>query len=145
MLEMGSIAIASRGDATSDEIAEAMAIHAHVEKLLLVVFATRARSCEIIQAILVSTRHQHLTCLLTFQIQNHIAILSHRGMDDNRGPKISLAIRMAADVGLHLARTHDDGGTGQEMALALNDARTKAWLEITDARWVTTSAGRSAC
>jgi hypothetical protein len=32
-----------------------MVIHAHVEKLLLVVFATRARSCEIVQAILVST------------------------------------------------------------------------------------------
>jgi hypothetical protein len=55
MLEMGSIAIASRADATSEEIAEAMVIHAHVEKLLLVVFATRARSCEIVQAILVST------------------------------------------------------------------------------------------
>jgi hypothetical protein len=67
-------------------------------------------------------------------------------MDDNRGPKISLAIRMAADVGLHLARTHGDGCTEQDMALTLNDGRTKAWLEITDARWVTArSASRSAC
>ena len=54
VLAIGSTAQATVDDGNGSLVPEALALHAHVEKLHLVVFATGARSIDIIQAMIVS-------------------------------------------------------------------------------------------
>ena len=50
ILAIGSTSLATRPDSTPEQISEALSLHAHVEKLSLVIFATGAKSIEIVQA-----------------------------------------------------------------------------------------------
>lgn len=50
ILALGSTALATLPDGTDEQVAEALHLHAHAEKLNLVVYTTGARSIEIIQA-----------------------------------------------------------------------------------------------
>jgi hypothetical protein len=54
MLALGSTALATLPQRADEQVAEALRLHAHVEKLNLVVFTTGARSIEIIQAHIVN-------------------------------------------------------------------------------------------
>ena len=54
ILALGSTALATRPESREEEISEALRLHAYVEKLNLVVYATGARSIDIIQAHIVS-------------------------------------------------------------------------------------------
>lgn len=50
ILAIGSTALATRVDSTHEQISEALRLHAHIEKLSLVIFATGAKSIDIVQA-----------------------------------------------------------------------------------------------
>ncbi|KAM5349144.1 hypothetical protein ACJ41O_008967 [Fusarium nematophilum] len=50
ILALGSIALATLAEGTDDQVAEALKLRAHTEKLSLVVYSTGARSLEIVQA-----------------------------------------------------------------------------------------------
>jgi hypothetical protein len=54
MLALGSTALATLPQNADQHVAEALRLHAHVEKLNLVVYTTGARSIEIIQAHIVN-------------------------------------------------------------------------------------------
>ena len=56
ILAIGSTALATLPNTTSpQDVDEAMRLHAHAEKLQLVVFATGAKSIEIVQGLMVGT------------------------------------------------------------------------------------------
>jgi hypothetical protein len=64
ILALGSIALATLPDSDDAQVAEALKLRAHAEKLSLVVYSTGARSLEIVQAQVVrrdSTRQTLLT------------------------------------------------------------------------------------
>lgn len=50
ILALGSTALATAPQSSNEQITEALSLHAHAEKLNLVVYATAARSVDIIQA-----------------------------------------------------------------------------------------------
>jgi len=54
ILALGSTALATLPDGRDEQVAEALRLHAHVEKLNLVVYASGARSIDIVQAQIVS-------------------------------------------------------------------------------------------
>lgn len=54
ILALGSTALATGPGSQDEQVAEAVRLHAHVEKLNLVVYETGARSIDIIQAQIVS-------------------------------------------------------------------------------------------
>jgi hypothetical protein len=55
LLALGSTALATLPKHADEQVSEALGLHAHVEKLNLVVYTTGARSIEIMQAQIVST------------------------------------------------------------------------------------------
>lgn len=65
ILALGSTALATLPHSRDEQVAEALRLHAHVEKLNLVVYATGARSIDIIQAQIVS-----LSCFPPIYITN---------------------------------------------------------------------------
>jgi rubrerythrin len=56
LLALGSTALATLPKHADEQVSEALGLHAHVEKLNLVVYTTGARSIEIMQAQIVSRR-----------------------------------------------------------------------------------------
>lgn len=54
ILALGATALSTLPQGKEEQVAEALRLHAHVEKLSLVVYATGARSIDIIQAQIVS-------------------------------------------------------------------------------------------
>jgi predicted metal-dependent TIM-barrel fold hydrolase len=62
VLALGSIALETFPNAEDEQVEEALKLHAHVEKLNLVIYSTGARSMEIVQAQIVSeTFNFHVT------------------------------------------------------------------------------------
>lgn len=55
ILALGSTALATLPNSKDEQVTEAIRLHAHVEKLNLVVYTTGARSIDIIQAQIVNT------------------------------------------------------------------------------------------
>lgn len=54
LLALGSTALATLPQRVDEDVAEALSLHAHIEKLNLIVYTTGARSLEIIQAHIVN-------------------------------------------------------------------------------------------
>lgn len=62
---------------SDDQVTEALRLHAHVEKLSLVVFATAAKSVDIIQAQIVS-----LTSIMHLQLHLEVTVVALVSMGD---------------------------------------------------------------
>ena len=84
ILASTSLLLAARLDASKKVVDEAMSLQNHAEKLSLVVYATRARSIEIIQAHLVSIP------ILSVLILDNIQPVHHAANESGRGASYSL-------------------------------------------------------
>ena len=113
---VGATALATLPDKTDERVAEAIALHAHVEKLNLVVYMTGAKSVEIMQAQILLCRYGQAT---------------KTQFDEKRWQRAAIITRMAAEIGLHIPRDYADH------KLRFNDVRTRAFLLINEYRFVT--------
>lgn len=131
ILALGSTALATRPESREEEISEALRLHAYVEKLNLVVYATGARSIDIIQA--------------------HI-LLSRWGtspkarVDEQRWMRAAMIPRMASEIGLNLPRHYDESkdlNSEKVEKLQWNDIRTRGFIILNEYRFFTYSGRQS--
>ncbi|KAL1844933.1 hypothetical protein VTK73DRAFT_1485 [Phialemonium thermophilum] len=130
ILALGSSALATLPDSSDDTVSEALRLHAHVEKLNLVVYATGARSVDIIQA-------QILLCRWGASAKTRL--------DEHRWVRCAMFPRMAGEIGLTLPRRYDGhSGLDPEQAekFRWNDIRTRAFMVINEYRFFTYSGRR---
>jgi hypothetical protein len=118
ILAIGSTALASRSSSNEEDVAEAIKLQAHAEKVLLVTYATGAKSCEIIQG--------HIL----FHMWSFVA---SRYVDDQRWVRMAMCSRMALELGLHRRRSHDNLSDTRARLVA-NDVRLRAFLMIVENR-----------
>ncbi|RFU31591.1 hypothetical protein B7463_g4710, partial [Scytalidium lignicola] len=94
MLALGSTALATLPQRADEHVAEALRLHAHVEKLNLVVYTTGARSIEIIQAHILLSRW---------------GVSPRTRFEEQRWMRAAMIQRMASEIGLNLSRRYDNG------------------------------------
>ncbi|KAJ0426797.1 hypothetical protein BJY00DRAFT_306793 [Aspergillus carlsbadensis] len=128
ILALGSIALATLPDAVEDQVAEALRLRAHVEKLDLVVYSTGARSLEIVQGRILLSR---------------FGVSSRTRLDEQRWVRSAMIPRMAAEIGLGpaTAHTHSRGSTGRSFDDPdyWNALRTRAFMILNEYRFFTFS------
>ncbi|KAF4967389.1 hypothetical protein FSARC_5047 [Fusarium sarcochroum] len=129
ILALGSTAIAGNLKSGKDQVSEALGLHAHAEKLNLIVYETAARSIDIIQAQILLSRW---------------GTSPRTRLDEQRWIRAAMIPRMATEIGLSRSRIYDcsDGDSDEMERLQLNDIRTRAFIIINEYRFFTYS-GRS--
>ncbi|CAO2658286.1 Nn.00g060090.m01.CDS01 [Neocucurbitaria sp. VM-36] len=122
ILAIGSTAgIAINPEAYNEHVTEALRLHAHVEKLNLVVYATGARSVDIVQAQILLSRW---------------GTAPRTRLEEQRWIRAGMIPRMATEIGLNrppLAMSKQD--TTKTYQLWKNDLRTRAFLMINEYRF----------
>ncbi|KAM5362281.1 hypothetical protein ACJZ2D_012636 [Fusarium nematophilum] len=127
ILALGSIALATLAEGTDDQVAEALKLRAHTEKLSLVVYSTGARSLEIVQAQVLLSR---------------FGGSSKTRLDEQRWLRSAMIPRMAAEIGLasSAARSHCEDSLDQAANdHRWNDLRTRAFMILNEYRFFTFS------
>jgi len=132
ILAIGATAIATLPDFTTEQVAIARTLHTHCEKLQLVVYATGAKSVDIIQAFILLASYG-LTVPTRLDVQSSI--------------RMATAARMAHEIGLHLSRygnaVDDEGDNDEAQRLLLNDLRARAFLISFEYRYYTYTGSES--
>nr|XP_019013685.1 uncharacterized protein I206_01756 [Kwoniella pini CBS 10737]OCF52466.1 hypothetical protein I206_01756 [Kwoniella pini CBS 10737] len=116
ILALGATSIATLTNSTPQQRILAIKLWAHLEKLQLVVSATAAKSVEIVQGMMLAQMW---------------ALRTPRLVDDQRAARLGMAVRMAGQIGLQLARNH--GSIPGERNS--NDLRTRLSLVLVESRW----------
>ncbi|WWD09994.1 hypothetical protein V865_008126 [Kwoniella europaea PYCC6329] len=117
ILALGATSIATLSTSTPQDRLLAIKLWAHLEKLQLVICATSAKSIEIVQGMLMAQMW---------------ALRTPRLVDDQRATRLGMAVRMAGQIGLQLARQH---GRSSGEARNANDLRTRLSLVLVESRW----------
>ncbi|KAF4469436.1 hypothetical protein FALBO_3656 [Fusarium albosuccineum] len=126
ILALGSTALAVASQNPKERVSEALSLHAHAEKLNLVVYATGARSVDIIQAQILLSRW---------------GASPRTRLDEQRWMRAAMIPRMASEIGLNVPRRYEHIYLDKAKAEALrwNDLRTRAFIIINEYRFFTYS------
>jgi hypothetical protein len=118
ILAIGSTAIATSSCGTTSDVAEALKLQAYAEQMLIAVYVTGSKSCEIIQG----------------HILFHVwSFHTDRYLDDNRCVRMAMCSRMALELGLHRERLPSLVPEVVERMM-VNNLRTRAFLLIVENR-----------
>ncbi|OAL53053.1 hypothetical protein IQ07DRAFT_629540 [Pyrenochaeta sp. DS3sAY3a] len=126
MLALGATAkLATENGPCDEDITEALRLHAHVEKVNLVVYATGARSVDIVQAqILLSRWGKAPKCR----------------MEEQRWVRAGIIPRIATEIGLtRPPKCSNQADEARSRQLLLNELRTRMFLIINEYRFSTYS------
>ncbi|KAJ4177011.1 hypothetical protein NW755_014098 [Fusarium falciforme] len=126
ILALGSIALATMPERTDEQVAEAMKLHAHAEKMSLVVYSTGARSIEIVQAQVLLSR---------------FGLASRTRLDEQRWVRSAMIPRMAAEIDLmsHTPRGVEQDADPDLETQGWNCLRTRAFMILNEYRFFTFS------
>ncbi|WRT67709.1 uncharacterized protein IL334_004681 [Kwoniella shivajii] len=117
ILALGATTAATSPISTPQDRLLTLKLWAHLEKLQLVICATAAKSLEIVQGMLLAQMW---------------ALRSPRLVDDQRATRLGMAVRMAGQIGLQLAKHHGKSPGEQSNT---NDLRTRLSLVLVESRW----------